>query len=101
MRARKEAASMSLGSLLPGSAKTEIQHRLDICIAGRWMYEQGYNVACEGNLSVRLAEERIVTTPTCMNKGMLAPEDLVITDLQGCQLSGDRKVSSELAMHLL
>src|SRR5262249_56591179 len=29
------------------------------------------------------------------------PEDLVTTDIEGRQLSGDRKVSSELAMHLL
>ena len=79
---------MSTDSLLPGSAKTELQHRLDICIAGRWMYEQGYNVACEGNVSVRLDEKRILTTPTCMNKGMLAPEDLVVTDLNGRQLFG-------------
>ncbi len=91
---------MSTDSLLPGSAKTELQHRLDICIAGRWMYEQGYNVACEGNVSVRLDDKRILTTPTCMNKGMLAPEDLVVTDLDGRQLSGQRKFSSELAMHL-
>jgi len=92
---------VTTGSLLPGNAKTELQHRLDICVAGRWMYEQGYNVACEGNVSVRLDETRILTTPTCMNKGMLAPEDLVITDLDGRQLSGERKFSSELAMHLL
>src|SRR5216683_3871920 len=92
---------MSLDSLLPGSAKTEMQHRRDICIAGRWMYEQGYNVACDGNLSVRLDEVRILTTPTCMNKGMLAPEDLVTIDLEGRQVAGDRKASSELAMHLL
>jgi L-fuculose-phosphate aldolase len=92
---------MFTGSLLPGSAKSELQHRLDICIAGRWMYEQGYNVACEGNVSVRLDEKRILTTPTCMNKGMLAPQDLVVTDLEGRQLGGERKVSSELAMHLL
>jgi L-fuculose-phosphate aldolase len=92
---------VSTGSLLPGSAKTELQHRLDICVAGRWMYEQGYNVACEGNVSVRLDDKRILTTPTCMNKGMLAPEDLVVTDLEGRQLSGERKFSSELAMHLL
>jgi L-fuculose-phosphate aldolase len=88
-------------SLLPGSAKNEMQHRRDICIAGRWMYQQSYNVACEGNLSVRLDEQRILTTPTCMNKGRLTPEDLVVIDLQGRQLSGDRKASSELAMHLL
>jgi L-fuculose-phosphate aldolase len=88
-------------SLLPGYAKSDTQHARDICVAGRWMYEQGYIVACEGNLSVRLANGRILTTPTCMNKGMLSPEDLVMTDLEGRQLAGDRKVSSELAMHLL
>jgi L-fuculose-phosphate aldolase len=87
--------------ILPGSTKTEEQHRRDICVVGRWMYEQGFNVACDGNLSVRLDSERILTTPTCMNKGMLQPEDLVTTDLEGHHLAGDRKVSSELAMHLL
>lgn len=92
---------MSPDSLSPGNAKNEMQHRRDMCIAGRWMYEHGYNVACEGNLSVRLDGDRVLTTPTCMNKGMLAPEDMVVTDLEGRQLSGDRRVSSELAMHLL
>jgi L-fuculose-phosphate aldolase len=65
------------------------------------MYERGYIVACEGNLSVRLDDERVLTTPTCMNKGSLAPEDLVIIDLEGRQVAGERKASSELAMHLL
>src|SRR2546430_11179740 len=46
-----------------------------ICVAGRWMYERGFIVACEGNLSVRLGDGRILTTPTCMNKGMLSPEE--------------------------
>jgi ribulose-5-phosphate 4-epimerase/fuculose-1-phosphate aldolase len=41
-------------ALLPGSAKSEEQHGREICIAGRWLYERGYIVACEGNLSVRL-----------------------------------------------
>jgi L-fuculose-phosphate aldolase len=92
---------VSTHSFLPGSSKSEEQHRLDICVAGRWMYERGYIVACEGNISVRLDDERILTTPTCMNKGMLAPVDLVVTDPDGRQLAGDRRVSSELAMHLL
>ncbi len=89
-----------MDTLLPGSAKSERQHRADICIAGRWMYERGYIVACEGNVSVRLDEHRILTTPTCINKGMLSPPDLVITSLEGRQLAGDRKASSELEMHL-
>jgi L-fuculose-phosphate aldolase len=92
---------MSTPFLLPGSAKSEHQHRLDLCVAGRWMYEREYIVACEGNLSVRLDEERVLTTPTCMNKGMLSPEDLVIIDPEGRHVAGDRKASSELAMHLL
>lgn len=65
------------------------------------MYEREYIVACEGNLSVRLDRERILTTPTGMSKGMLASEDLVVTDLDGRQLAGNRKGSSELGMHLL
>lgn len=65
------------------------------------MYERGHIVACEGNLSVRLEQDRVLTTPTCMNKGMLAPEDLVVTNLEGAHIAGTRKVSSELAMHLL
>jgi L-fuculose-phosphate aldolase len=36
----------------------------------------GFIVACEGNLSVRLGPDRILTTPTCMNKGHAAPRGL-------------------------
>jgi L-fuculose-phosphate aldolase len=36
-----------------------------------------------------------------MNKGMMTPEDLVITDPEGRKLSGRRAASSELPMHLL
>ena len=93
---------MSTESLSTGLLqKANISIGQDICVAGRWMYERGYIVACEGNLSVRLDEERILTTPTCMNKGMLTPNDLVVIDLEGRHLAGDRKASSELAMHLL
>jgi L-fuculose-phosphate aldolase len=92
---------VSTDSLSSASFKNEEQHRSEICLTGRWLYERGYIVACEGNLSVRLDDNRVLTTPTCMNKGMLAPNDLVVIDLEGRQLSGERKASSELAMHLL
>lgn len=92
---------MTTNSLSPSQSKNEHQNRRDICAIGKWMYDRGFIVACEGNVSVRLDEERILATPTCMNKGMLEPEDLVITDLRGHQLAGERKLSSEIAMHLL
>ena len=95
------SAPMVSELLLPGHTKSEEQHRQEICLVGRWMYERGFIVAAEGNLSVRLGNGRILTTPTLMNKGKLRPEDLVVTDLDGRQLTGSRKVSSELGMHLL
>jgi L-fuculose-phosphate aldolase len=88
-------------SVLAGHLKSEEQHRRDICAVGSWMYDREYIVACEGNVSVRLPDGRILATPTCMNKGCLSPEDMVITDLNGYKLSGDRKISSEIQMHLL
>src|SRR5438128_11568121 len=55
----------------------------------------------DGNLSVRLGENRILATPTAMCKGVMRPSDLVIVDMQGRRLGGKRDVSSEIAMHLL
>jgi L-fuculose-phosphate aldolase len=80
---------------------SEEQHRHSICMVGRWLYERGYIVAGEGNLSVRLDAERILTTPTCVNKGMMNPDDLVIMDMEGRLLKGHRSISSEAGMHLL
>src|SRR5271155_3917928 len=92
---------MTTNSLWPTHEKSEEQHRREICTAGKWMYDRGFIVACEGNISVRLDENRVLTTPTCMNKGMLEPQDLVVANLEGRQLAGERKFSSEIAMHLL
>ena len=81
--------------------QTEDQYRCEVCRVGRWMYERGYIVAYGGNLSVRLDAGRILTTPTCMNKGMMSPDDLVIVDTEGRHIKGKREVSSEAAIHLL
>jgi len=88
-------------SISPGAQKPEEQHRHDICAVGRWIHDRGFVASTDGNISVRLGSERVLTTPTCMSKGMMTPEDLVITDTQGRRLCGSRKASSELAMHLL
>src|SRR5881398_2547096 len=80
---------------------TELQHRRDIVSFGRALHERGYVAAMDGNLSVRLGENRILATPTAMCKGVMRPSDLVIVDMQGGRLGGKRDVSSEIAMHLL
>jgi len=92
---------VSPDSVLAGNQKSEKQHRRDVCSVGRWMYQREYIVACEGNVSVRLHDGRILTTPTCMNKGLLEPADLVVVDPDGRQVEGTRRTSSEVLMHLL
>jgi L-fuculose-phosphate aldolase len=94
------------GQLIPesishGAVKTEEEHRRDICAVGCWIHERGYVAATDGNISLRLGADRILITPTSISKGMMAPEDLVIIDLEGRRVTGLRKASSEFAMHLL
>ncbi len=84
-----------------GNLKTDDEHSRDICAVGYWIHQRGLVAATDGNISVRLDSERVMTTPTLMSKGMLEPGDMAIVDMEGTQLLGTRKASSELAMHLL
>ena len=95
---------MTPGSVVPcrgARPKTEMQYRREICRVGRWMYTRGYVVASEGNLSVRLEEDRILVTPAGACKGRLASQDLLVTDLSGEVVRGTGRPSSETMMHLL
>ncbi len=74
--------------------------RQAICWAGRRLYEQGFAAANDGNISVRLDENRILTTPTGVSKGELTPEMLVLVDTNGKILAGEGHPSTELALHL-
>src|SRR4051795_4777010 len=67
---------------------------------GKLLYERSYVVSSDGNVSIRLDENRVLATPTMMCKGRMAEEDLAVTDMEGKPLS-DKRASSELAMHLL
>jgi L-fuculose-phosphate aldolase len=65
------------------------------------MYQRGYVVACQGNLSVRLGAEQILITPAGACKGDLAPKDLLVIDSSGAVVCGTSRPSSEMQMHLL
>ena len=79
----------------------EQKHREAIVRYGKCLYERGFIAATDGNMSVRLDGDRMLITPTCVCKGVLTPDDLVVTDLDGHRLEGERNVSSEIAMHVL
>jgi L-fuculose-phosphate aldolase len=61
---------------------------------------RGYISGTEGNFSIRLTENTVLTTKTGTCKGRIRSEDLVFTDMDGKSLS-DLKPSTELKMHLL
>lgn len=65
------------------------------------LHERGYIAACDGNISVRLDEHRVLVTPTGMSKGAMRTSDLVVVDMRGRKLFGRREVTSEIGMHLL
>jgi L-fuculose-phosphate aldolase len=74
--------------------------RREIVRVGKLLYERGYVVSSDGNVSVRLDDGRIVATPTQTSKGRMTEDSLAVTDIEGKPLN-ERRASSELAMHLL
>lgn len=80
--------------------RTEEQLRADIVEVGRRLWDRGYVASNDGNISVRLDDGRLLTTPAGVSKGFMTADMLVVTDFEGRKLSGERKASSELKMHL-
>jgi L-fuculose-phosphate aldolase len=79
---------------------SEFEARRRIVEIGRRLWERGFVASNDGNLSVRLADGRIVVTPTGVSKGFLDPRELVVVDARGTRLSGTLRPTSELRMHL-
>ena len=80
---------------------SESSFRREIIRLGKMLHQRGFIAACDGNLSVRLDENRILVTPTGMSKGAMRTRDLVVVDRAGRKLRGSRAVTSEIGMHLL
>ncbi len=72
----------------------------EICEVGRRLYQRGFIAAMEGNLSVRISDNELLATPTGVCKGYLTPDMIVTCDLNGKQLAGKLRVSTEILMHL-
>lgn len=67
---------------------------------GELLDQKGYIAGTDGNVSVRLAPERILITPAGLAKGRLEDEDLVVVDLSGKVVLGGHEPSTESPMHL-
>jgi L-fuculose-phosphate aldolase len=74
--------------------------RSHIVEVGRRLYARGYCASNDGNISVRLDGGRVLTTPKGVCKGYMSPDMMVLTDMSGRKVAGDRDPSSEVLMHL-
>ncbi len=80
---------------------SEEEARQAIVRAGKRMYDHGYVVTNDGNISVRISSTEIIVTPTGVSKGFMTPEMMVKMNLDGDVLEAKgTKPSSEVKMHL-
>jgi len=80
--------------------RDEAQLRADIVEVGRRLYARGYTASNDGNISVRLDDQRLLMTPKNVCKGFMEPSMMCVTDVDGRKLAGERDPSSEMLMHL-
>ena len=76
------------------------EEREAVCRVGKLLYDRGYVAANDGNISVRVGEGRLLITPSGVSKGRMTPDMLLVTDLDGAVIEGNRHPSSEGKMHL-
>lgn len=75
--------------------------RTQVIEIGRKMLNTNLVVATWGNISCRVeGEDYIAITPSGMDYDTLQEEDIVILDMEGRVVCGNRKPSTELPMHL-
>ena len=78
----------------------EAHVREEICEIGRRIYARQFSAGNGGNISYRLSDEVVLCTPTMVCNGFLEPDGLCTVDLAGNQLSGKRRCTSEILLHL-
>jgi L-fuculose-phosphate aldolase len=86
--------------LIANGNSTEHELRRDLVKFSKWLYRLGFMPGFSGNLSVRISSDLILTTPTGCSKYLLRPEDIVLVDLDGRQIAGSRRPTSEIGIHL-
>ena len=72
-----------------------------ICEFGRRLYEKDMVAANDGNITVKIADDRILATPTGVSKGFMTPEMMSVVSLSGEVLEiGKLTEDSSGVMHL-
>ena len=75
--------------------------RTCICETGRELLENGLVARTWGNVSARADGGHYLVTPSGMDYGSIAPEDIALCDLATGKWTGSRRPSGERAVHAL
>ena len=73
--------------------------KVRMCDIGRRLWEREYTDGNGGNITVRVGDNLALCTPTLICKGFMKPADICLVDLDGKQLAGTRKRTSEAMTH--
>lgn len=74
--------------------------KVKICDIGRRMWQRNYVDGNGGNITVRVSDDLVLCTPTLISKGFMTPADMCLIDLEGRQVAGTKKRTSEALTHL-
>jgi L-fuculose-phosphate aldolase len=80
----------------------EWEIRKQIVEIGKRIWTRGYVAANDGNITVKLSDDELLTTPTGVSKGFMTVDMIIKCDRTGKVISGNRdfRPSSEVKMHL-
>jgi len=71
-----------------------------VLAAAKTMYARGLVEGTAGNVSGRVADDRVIVTPSSLSYEAMTLDDLVLVDLDGQVVEGERSPTSEQALHL-
>jgi len=73
--------------------------RAEIVAYSHRIHGNGWVANHDGNLTARLADERLLCTPTAVSKGDVEPGWLIVVDEDNTVIEGTRRAFSELQLH--
>lgn len=76
------------------------QFRRQMLDIGRRLWQREYVDGNGGNMAIKVKPDIVLCTPTLVSKGFMSEEDLCLVDMEGNQLAGSRRRTSEILMHL-
>jgi len=71
----------------------------EVVEAYRYLFENKFMIALDGNISVRIEKDKILITPKGKQKINLSEKDLVVIDFNGKKISGEVQPSGEWRLH--